>query len=129
MLLYVKSIGKCVVFLDHKMSPQFYIFDFKLCSHKFLLYVKSTGNCVVFLDHKDKPKFTSLRHLFSVRQMKLVFCCTLIKLVQVLPKKDFVELANHIICGDQVIIRGSDMVTVTSLLMVLKVLPYMVCTC
>ena len=42
--------------------------------------------------------------------------------MQVLPKKDFVELANHIICGDQVIIRGSDMVTVTSLLMVLKVL-------
>lgn len=41
--------------------------------------------------------------------------------MQVLPKKDFEDLANHIICGDQVIIRGNDMVTVTSLLMVLKV--------
>lgn len=46
--------------------------------------------------------------------------------MQVLPKKDFVDLANHIICGDQVIIRGSDMVTVTSLLMVLKVCTFII---
>ena len=45
--------------------------------------------------------------------------------MQVLPKKDFVDLANHIICGDQVIIRGSDVATVTSLLMVLKVIAFL----
>ena len=38
-----------------------------------------------------------------------------------LPRGHFIDLANHVICGDQVIVRGEDMVTVTSLLMVLKV--------
>ena len=40
--------------------------------------------------------------------------------VQVLDYGDFLELAHHILRGDQVIIRGSDVTTVTSILDVLK---------
>ena len=34
---------------------------------------------------------------------------------------DFLELANHILRGDQVIVRGNDVTTVTSIIHVLKV--------
>ena len=38
-----------------------------------------------------------------------------------LDKPDFVELAYHILKGDQLIVRGSDISTVTSIINVLKV--------
>lgn len=41
--------------------------------------------------------------------------------IQVLEKHDFVELAYHILKGDQLIVRGSDITTVTSIIDVLKV--------
>ena len=34
---------------------------------------------------------------------------------------DFLELANHILRGDQVVVRGNDVTTVTSIIHVLKV--------
>ena len=40
--------------------------------------------------------------------------------IQVLDYGDFLELAHHILRGDQVIVRGSDVTTVTSILDVLK---------
>lgn len=45
-------------------------------------------------------------------------------LLQVLDKQDFVELAYHIMKGDQLIVRGSDISTVTSIIDVLKVSPF-----
>ena len=42
-------------------------------------------------------------------------------LFQVLDKQDFVELAYHILKGDQLIVRGNDITTVTSIINVLKV--------
>lgn len=50
-----------------------------------------------------QPFFQSLKHLFKV-----------------LDKHDFVELAYHILKGDQLIVRGSDISTVTSIIAVLK---------
>lgn len=50
-----------------------------------------------------QPFFQSLKHLFRV-----------------LDKQDFVELAYHIMKGDQLIVRGSDISTVTSIIDVLK---------
>lgn len=38
-----------------------------------------------------------------------------------LDKADFMELAGHILKGDQLIVRGSDVTTVTSIIDVLKV--------
>ena len=52
----------------------------------------------------NQPSFQSLRHLFKV-----------------LERNDFMELASHILKGDQVIVRGSDVTTVTSIIYVLKV--------
>ena len=52
----------------------------------------------------------------------MFLCVAIINWDQVLPRGHFTDLANHVICGDQVIVRGEDMVTVTSLLMVLKVI-------
>ena len=42
-------------------------------------------------------------------------------LVQVLGQKDFLELANHVLKGDQLIVRGCDVTTVTSIISILKV--------
>ena len=41
--------------------------------------------------------------------------------IQVLGQKDFLELANHILKGDQLIVRGCDVTTVTSIISILKV--------
>jgi len=41
--------------------------------------------------------------------------------MQVLDKQDFAELAYHILKGDQLIVRGSDVTTVTSIISILKV--------
>ena len=35
--------------------------------------------------------------------------------------KDFLELANHVLKGDQLIVRGCDVTTVTSIISILKV--------
>ena len=40
---------------------------------------------------------------------------------QILDQGDFLELSSHILRGDQLIVRGSDVSTVTSVLNVLKV--------
>ena len=40
---------------------------------------------------------------------------------QILDQADFLELCSHILRGDQLIVRGSDVSTVTSVLNVLKV--------
>ena len=40
---------------------------------------------------------------------------------QILDKQDFIELAYHILKGDQLIVRGNDVSTVTSIISVLKV--------
>ncbi len=53
---------------------------------------------------ESQPSFQSLRHLFKV-----------------LERSDFLELANHTLKGDQVIVRGSDVTTVTSIIDILKV--------
>ena len=42
-------------------------------------------------------------------------------IVKVLGQKDFLELANHILKGDQLIVRGCDVTTVTSIIFILKV--------
>lgn len=48
--------------------------------------------------------------------------------MQVLEKHDFVELAYHILKGDQLIVRGSDITTVTSIIDVLKVCSVLSCS-
>ena len=44
--------------------------------------------------------------------------------MQIIGKSDFLELAYHVVRGDQVIVRGSDVTTVTSILYILKVPHY-----
>lgn len=57
-----------------------------------------------------QPAFYSLRHMLKV-----------------IGKSDFLELAYHVVRGDQVIVRGSDITTVTSILNLLKELVPDVC--
>ena len=45
--------------------------------------------------------------------------------IQVLGQKDFLELANHVLKGDQLIVRGCDVTTVTSIISILKVSPFL----
>ena len=40
--------------------------------------------------------------------------------MQVLDRQDFAELAYHILKGDQLIVRGNDITTVTSIINILK---------
>lgn len=53
---------------------------------------------------ENQPSFHSLKQFFRV-----------------LGQKDFLELANHVLKGDQVIVRGCDVTTVTSIISILKV--------
>ena len=61
----------------------------------------------------------SCRPLYSLRE-RSSYCVLLLPWLQVLDYGDFLELAHHILRGDQVIVRGSDVTTVTSILDVLK---------
>ena len=46
--------------------------------------------------------------------------CPHVHHLQVLDRQDFAELAYHILKGDQLIVRGSDITTVTSIINILK---------
>ena len=74
---------------------------------------------------ENQPSFTSLKQVFKVSQPSYAaepdMVCQLKPLLQVLGQKDFLELANHVLKGDQLIVRGCDVTTVTSIISILKV--------
>jgi len=81
-----------------------------------------TGPQFTVTEETGQPSFTGLRHLLKV-------CLWLVSIlyiptVQVLERGEFMELAYHVSRGDQLIVRGSHVTTVTSILAILKVYNY-----
>ena len=72
---------------------------------------------------ENQPSFHSLKQLFKVSFWVALYYDVILmsSYMQVLGQKDFLELANHILKGDQLIVRGCDVTTVTSIISVLKV--------